>query len=61
MQTQKKPVAKSAQVILEKAKECLDAAKEQHNNADQLETIGNALIVEAVELNGESLVIPAKD
>jgi hypothetical protein len=56
MHIRKKPVAKSVQVILEKAEECLDAAKKQHNNADQLETIGDALIVEAVELNGESLV-----
>ena len=47
-------------MLINKAQDCFDVAKTQHeiadkqsDNADKLDTIGNALVDNAVDLNGE--------
>lgn len=52
----KKRLAESAEALLQKAEECLDIAKTQHDSADKLEAVVDALITEATVLNGAARV-----
>lgn len=60
MHFEKKLAEKSVAVLMDKAQDCFDVAKTQHeiadkqsDNADKLDTIGNALVDKAVDLNSE--------
>jgi len=57
----KKRIAESAEALMQKAEECLDIAKAQHDSADKLETIVDSLITEAAVLNGAALVTAGKN
>lgn len=67
MHFEKKLAEKSVAVLMDKAQDCFDVAKTQHeiadkqheiadkqsDNADKLDTIANALVDKAVDLNSE--------
>ena len=72
--TEKALLEKSVEVIMEKAEDCLDLAKTQHeiadqqhaiadqqqDSADKLDTLGHALIAEAIDLKGEMEIVAAR-